>query len=144
MCPQARQLAGKKLHLGLLDRLRCVSHGWPVRHFPTFAARYMNSQTAGQTGLMQMQLLLTQHSFAVVTISFWRRSKFHRSGRSKVHIGATLKLTFRCNTFQQSRCGTLLPFAASARAERDQVGIGTRAYSVEKLRYRQFRANLTE
>lgn len=50
----------------------------------------------GQTGLVQPQLLLTQHLFAVAAVLFWQRRKFHQSGGSNWSTAPDLRMTFRC------------------------------------------------
>jgi len=50
----------------------------------------------GQTGLMQMQPLLTQHLLAAAARDIWQRSICHQSSRSNRSSARDLKLTIRC------------------------------------------------
>ena len=67
----------------------------------------------GQTKLMQLRLLLTQHLLAVAAMVVWRCSRIHRSCRSNGSIAPDLKLTFRCTlhelTCRGQSCRSLQP-----------------------------------
>ena len=60
------------------------------------AALCMDGRFAGQTGLMQLRLLLTQHLLAVVAERLPQCGEFHRSGRSSGPTATDIKLTFSC------------------------------------------------
>ncbi|MFT7135279.1 MAG: hypothetical protein ACI80I_001274, partial [Akkermansiaceae bacterium] len=67
--------------------------------------------------LLQTQLLLTQHLFAIAAMVVWLCSLFHRSGRSNGSTAPDLKLTFRCTVHELTCRGTKQTFAAIADAE---------------------------
>ncbi|MFT7449099.1 MAG: hypothetical protein ACI9LZ_004049 [Glaciecola sp.] len=65
----------------------------------------------GLSGLLQMQLLLTQHLLALAAQRSLRCGEFFHTRRSDVIGWAASSLLFRCDPLQQSRRGqcSLLP-----------------------------------
>ena len=71
----------------------------------TFAAVRIKVHSAGQTGLVRLRLLLTQHFLAPAAASSRRRRKVHRTGPSPVPTLAVCKPSIRCSQDRPSRSG---------------------------------------
>jgi len=66
-------------HFGLFSRLRRAWLERPVKMDMPFTATLMNSKDAGQTGPMQLRLLLAKHSFALSARASQRRARVLRA-----------------------------------------------------------------
>jgi hypothetical protein len=89
--------------------------GPSLRTFVHLAAFLLaETSVCGQTRLLQLWLLLTQHLFAVAAAYFLRCSGFRQSGHSNQLSGANPKLSFSCEEIKREWRGTKRSFAPPA------------------------------
>jgi hypothetical protein len=78
----------------------------------TFAAVTIKVCNAGQSGLVQARLMLTQKNLACAASLVWQCSIFHQSGHSILSRETSFKSNVRGATQQPERCETKSLFAS--------------------------------